>query len=40
MTLRELLKNIDYKCVQGNIDCEVTDLIYDSRKVTENTVIY
>ena len=40
MTLRELLKNIDYKCVQGNIDCEVTDLIYDSRKVTDNTVFF
>lgn len=40
MTLRELLKNIDYKCVQGNIDCEVTNLIYDSRKVTDNTVFF
>lgn len=33
--LGELLKEISYECVSGTVECEITDVIYDSRKVTE-----
>lgn len=33
--LSELLKEISYKCVSGMIEKEITDVIYDSRKVTK-----
>ncbi len=33
MKLRELLKGIDYEIVQGNIDLEINNVEYDSRKV-------
>ena len=33
--LRKLLDKLDYKCVQGDVDCQVTEVVYDSRKVTE-----
>lgn len=33
--LGELLKEISYECVCGTAECEITDVIYDSRKVTE-----
>lgn len=35
MKLKELLKDVDYKLIQGNIDLEVEDIAYDSRKVHE-----
>ena len=35
MKLRELLKDVEYKLVQGNLDVEVNDIAYDSRKVKE-----
>ena len=31
--LKELLAEVAYECVCGNLDKEVTDIIYDSRKV-------
>lgn len=31
--LQKLLDQIDYECVQGTLDREVSDIIYDSRKV-------
>ena len=36
MKLRELLKDVDYKLVQGNLDLEVLDITYDSRCANEN----
>ncbi|MCM1086870.1 MAG: UDP-N-acetylmuramoyl-L-alanyl-D-glutamate--2,6-diaminopimelate ligase [Muribaculaceae bacterium] len=32
--LRELLDSIEYRCVRGNIETEVSEIVYDSRKVT------
>lgn len=37
MTLKNLLTKINYTLVQGSLDIEISDLIYDSRKVTEGT---
>ena len=34
MLLKQLLKNLDYTLVQGCLNTEVTDIDYDSRKVT------
>ncbi|MEY8389947.1 UDP-N-acetylmuramoyl-L-alanyl-D-glutamate--2,6-diaminopimelate ligase [Lachnospiraceae bacterium 45-W7] len=33
--LEKLLERLDYKVVQGNIDKEITELVYDSRKVVQ-----
>lgn len=33
--LSELLKEISYECVSGTLEKEITDVIYDSRKVTD-----
>lgn len=30
--LKKLLERLDYQCVQGNPDLEISHLIYDSRK--------
>lgn len=38
MRLATLLERIDYKCIQGNVDCEITGVIYDSRKVSEGSL--
>lgn len=38
MTLKNLLKNLNYELIQGNDDIEVSDIIYDSRKVVPGTV--
>ncbi len=35
MKLTQLLEKLDYECVQGTMDREVPQVIYDSRKVTE-----
>ena len=35
MRLRELLKDVEYKLVQGDLDIEVSDIAYDSRKVKD-----
>ena len=33
--LKTLLKNLEYEIIQGTEDCQVTEVVYDSRKVTE-----
>lgn len=33
MKLREILKDVDYKLVQGDLELEIKDIAYDSRKV-------
>lgn len=35
MKLRELLKDVQYELVQGNLEIEINDIAYDSRKVKE-----
>ena len=38
MKLSKLLERMSFTCIQGEMDIEVTKLIYDSRKVTEGCV--
>ena len=38
MLLNQLVKNIKYTLVKGNIDIDICDVIYDSRKVVPNSV--
>lgn len=38
MRLQELCKEIEYELLQGSMDTEVTDIIYDSRKITAGTM--
>ena len=38
MNFRELVKKIDFTLVQGNLDVEISDIFYDSRKCIENSV--
>lgn len=38
MKLLDLLKKVDYSCVQGEIDKEISTVVYDSRKVIENSL--
>ena len=38
MLLKELMKRFDYSCLQGETDLPVTELVYDSRKVTSGCV--
>ena len=40
MKLRDLLAGLDYRCISGDIDTEVNDLIYDSRKVKKGTAFF
>ncbi len=40
MKLRELLTGLDYSLVSGDIETEICDLVYDSRKVKKNTVFF
>lgn len=35
MFLTTLLGELEYECVQGNVECEVSEVVYDSRKVSE-----
>ena len=35
MTLKNILNGIEYKLVKGNLDIEITDIVWDSRKATE-----
>lgn len=35
MKLTDLLYNLSYECVKGSMDVDVTEVVYDSRKVTE-----
>lgn len=34
MKCKDLLKNLEYECVRGSVDVEVTEVVNDSRKVT------
>lgn len=34
--LKELLQKLQYTCLQGNADIEITEVVYDSRKITKN----
>ena len=38
MKLKDLLKDVDYKLIQGDIDLEIKDITYDSRSVTKDKV--
>ena len=38
MILFDILKDIEYEVLQGDINTEITDLVYDSRKITEKSV--
>ena len=38
MRLTDLLEEMEYDCVQGEIDREISTLAYDSRKVEEGSV--
>ncbi len=38
MRLNKLLEKIDYECLHGNVDKEITTLVYDSRKVESGSV--
>lgn len=38
MLLRELLDELNYTCLKGSLDIDISDVIYDSRKVIQNAV--
>ena len=38
MQIRKLLEKIEYKLLAGNLDTEITSLVYDSRKVKEGAL--
>ncbi len=38
MKLSTLLQNLEYRCLQGSIDTEITTLVYDSRKIEAGSV--
>lgn len=38
MILFDILKGIEFEVLQGNTNCEITDLVYDSRKINEKSV--
>ena len=38
MKLLSLLEHLEYKCLQGNTEQEVTSVVYDSRKVEEGSL--
>lgn len=38
MKLNNLLQNIDFEITQGNPDVEISDIIYDSRKIVPNSM--
>ncbi|MDO5538802.1 MAG: UDP-N-acetylmuramoyl-L-alanyl-D-glutamate--2,6-diaminopimelate ligase [Eubacteriales bacterium] len=40
MKLSKLLERLDYKCVQGDLEKEVTDIVNDSRKVCEGSLFF
>ena len=37
MRLREILKDVDYKLIQGDLDLDIKDICYDSRKANSDT---
>ncbi len=38
MKLSDLLQRLPYKCVQGSTDCEISTLVYDSRRIEAASV--
>lgn len=36
--LEQLLERLEYECVQGSLDKEITDLVYDSRKAATDSL--
>lgn len=40
MKLKDLLKDVEYDLVKGNIDVEVNNIYYDSRKVEDGSLFY
>lgn len=38
MKLTELVEELEYECLQGNVDIPVTELVYDSRKAGKDCV--
>ncbi len=38
MKLNNLLKNTDYKIIQGSADVEISDIVYDSRKIVPGSM--
>ena len=40
MKLKKLLEGIEYELVKGNVDIEVSNIYYDSRKVEEGSLFY
>jgi UDP-N-acetylmuramoyl-L-alanyl-D-glutamate--2,6-diaminopimelate ligase len=38
MNLRHLLKDIKFECIKGNLDISISDILYDSRKVVNNSL--
>ncbi|MEE0061349.1 MAG: UDP-N-acetylmuramoyl-L-alanyl-D-glutamate--2,6-diaminopimelate ligase [Acutalibacteraceae bacterium] len=38
MKLSQLLTSLSYQCVQGSTDIDIESIVYDSRKVTNNSV--
>ena len=40
MTLSKLLERVTYTLLQGTVDVEVTDIVNDSRKVTEGVLFF
>lgn len=37
MKLSQICKELEYECLQGSMDTEVRDIIYDSRKIAKDT---
>ena len=37
MKLKELLKDVEYELIKGNLDLDIEDIAYDSRKCNEKT---
>lgn len=37
MKLSQICKELEYRCLQGNMETEVRDIIYDSRKIAKDT---
>lgn len=38
MKLSQICKELEYQCIQGSMDTEVRDIIYDSRKIAKETM--
>ena len=40
MKLTKLLERVEYECINGSADAEVTDLVNDSRKAKEGSLFF